>query len=81
MQTNLLLCFVSLCTNLTLGDDAAIGTPLVIPYSACGYTEQTFKAVQSPYVHSDNLLSAILRSLSLPSSPVATILFLHQLAQ
>lgn len=81
MHTNLLMCFVSLCTNLTLGDVAAIGTPLVIPYSACGYTEATFKAVQSPYVRYDNLLSTILRPLSLPSSPVATILFLHQLAQ
>lgn len=81
MQTNLPQCFVSFCTNLTLGDGAAIGAPLVIPYSTRGYTKQTFKAVPSPYVHYDNLLSAILRSLLLPSSPVATILFLHQLAQ
>lgn len=66
MQTNLLICFVSFCSNLTLRDRAAIGTPLVIPCSTRGYTEQTFKAVPSPYVHYDNPLSAILRSLSLP---------------
>lgn len=81
MQTNLPTCFVSFCINLTLGDGAAVGTPLTIPCGAGGHIEQTFKAVPSPYVHYDNLLSTIPDSGSVPSSPVATILFLHQLAQ
>lgn len=81
MQTNLPTCFVSFGTSLTLGEGAAFGTPLVIPCGAGGHIEQTLKAVPSPYVHYDNLLSAMPDSGSLPSSPVATILFLHQLAQ
>lgn len=79
VKPNYMLCFI--LHFLTLGDGNAIGTPLIIPYGAGGHIEKTFKAVPSPYVHYDNLLSAIPDSGSLPSSPVATILFLHQLAQ
>lgn len=40
-----------------------------------GIQSRLFKALPSPYVRYDNLLSAILRSLLLASSPVATIFF------
>lgn len=73
--------FVSFCITLALGDCAVVGTPLLIPCGAGGHIEPAFKVVPSPYVYYDNLLSAIPDFGSLPSSPVATILFLHQLAQ
>lgn len=56
------LCYI----NLTLGNCAAFGTPLIIPCGAGGYIEQTFKAVPSPYVHYDNLLSSVPDSGSVP---------------
>lgn len=78
IHTNLPVCFVPVCIVLALHWE----TPLLLALgSAGGYSEQTFKALPSPYVHYDNLFPTILFSLSLPSSPVATILFLHQLAQ
>lgn len=56
--------FVSFCLNLSPG--WAIGTPLTSPCGVGRHIEQTFKAVPSPYVRHDNLLSAIPHSGSFP---------------
>lgn len=60
----------------------AIGTALIIPCGAGGHIVHTFKAVPSPYVLYDNLLSAIPDSGSLPILACGNnFLFPHQLAR
>lgn len=59
IRTNLQVCFVPVCTVLALRWEMAL---LLALDSAGGYSEQTFKAVPSPYVHHDNPLPTVLCS-------------------